>query len=128
MTNPIRQSAQKTLQQQRAYAAWQQVHSVPGEYRPDYIRVVRGAPATILRDGFAPTLAFFNAKGGREHKAMIRHLTGWMQSRLDLLQDKDLIEYLVECNSAQYRQATTEALAYLMWLKRFAEALDVDSD
>jgi len=34
----------------------------------------------------------------------------------------DLLQWVLENDSVAYRRATTEALAFLTWLKRFAEA------
>jgi CRISPR-associated protein Cmr5 len=116
------QSRQQTLQQERAASAWEHVQRVKQNLK-EYTPLVRGAPATVLRDGLAPTLAFYGAKGASEHKQLLGHLNEWTKKQLKFKEDA-LLQYLLQCSSADYRQATTEALAYLVWLKRFAEALN----
>ena len=52
---------------------------------------------------------------------LYRHLADWVGSKVHA--DGDLLDWLVnDATSQQYRLATTEALALLQWLKRFAEA------
>lgn len=118
-------SQQQTLQQERAKHAWQKVKDVEEgqlkeEQRKEYSSLVRGLPAMIQHDGLAPALAFLKAKGKEHHKTAYAQLQSWM--RLQMGFQDDLIEFLLDNNSLTYRQATTEALAYLNWLKRFTEA------
>ena len=35
--------------------------------------------------------------------------------------DKEMIKFIIEQNSADYRYITTEILAFLNWVKRFAD-------
>jgi CRISPR-associated protein Cmr5 len=124
-------SSQRTIDQERAAAAWEAIKTVDGEpedLKKKYASWVRSAPADVMTNGLGQTLAFMLAKGGpNKDKApalLYRHIsdrvTGWMGwSGQDLLQK--LIER--ESKSDVYRRATTETLAYLVWLKRFAEAV-----
>jgi len=53
---------------------------------------------------------------------LYQHITEWLKQQLKL--NGDLLEWIVNsANSQQYRLATMEALAFLQWLKRFAEAV-----
>lgn len=118
---------QQTLQQQRAAHAWQQVEHADGELkgqtRKEYGSLVRGLPAMIQHDGLAPTLAFLKAKKKEHHLKAYQQLSDWVKSQLSFeANSHDLLECLIKNDSTTYRHATTEALAYLNWLKRFVEA------
>jgi CRISPR-associated protein Cmr5 len=120
-----KRTQQQTLQQERALHAWQQIETVNGSDK-EYGSLVRGLPAMIQHDGLAPTLAFLKAKKKDHHLRVYNQLSAWFtpsENHHPPIEIKgDLLEYLIKNNSTSYRQITTEALAYLSWLKRFAEA------
>lgn len=117
-------SNQKTAQQQRAAAAWADIKSVQKSQK-EYGSLVRGFPAMVQGDGLGAALAFLlaKAKGDNQsyHHVLYTHISNWVMKRL-VRQQGDLLRWLTEQNSAMYRHAATEALAYTAWLKRFAEA------
>lgn len=117
-------SQQQTLQQLRAAQAWKHVESVGSDNQKDYTSLVRSLPALIQSDGLATTLAFLRAKGKVHHNLVYDHLSAWILPHLNA--KGDFIEWLINTHSFNYRQATTETLAYLAWLKRFAEAKGTD--
>ncbi len=84
----------------------------------------------ILSDGLAQTLAFLLAKGKADstkpHTAAYEHLSVWVCQRINA--DQDLLQWVLNESSADYRRAASEALAYLHWLRRFVEAKDWRSD
>jgi CRISPR-associated protein Cmr5 len=113
---------QQTLQQERASHAWEAVEVVDRKksIQKEYGSVVRGLPAMIQTDGLAHTLAFLKAKGKEHHLSAYNAVSTWVMQHMN--QTGDLLEFLLKCSTNEYRQATTEALAYLHWLKRFVEA------
>jgi CRISPR-associated protein Cmr5 len=112
---------QQTLQQKRAAHAWSAVEQVDRKsFKKDYGSLVRGLPAMIQTDGLSHTLAFLKAKGKDHHKSAYGTLSQWVMSEIG--KDGDLLEHLLSCGTNEYRRATSEALAYLHWLKRFVEA------
>lgn len=124
-------SRQQTLQQQRAANAWQAIGEVRSKQdkktRNEYGSLVRGLPALILSDGLGQALAFLKAKAKGDtntsaHGLAYRHVSAWVCVQLVGSAQDDLLELVLKQNSHGYRQATTEALAYLQWIKRFAEA------
>lgn len=130
-------SQQQTLEQQRAARAWVDVSKVKGQdFKGKYGGLVRKLPAHVTGNGLGQALAFLRAKSavkpGKQpsaenlaHGTAYRHLSSWVMSQLDpegQKSGKSLLEWLLEQNSDVYRRATTEALAFLVWLKRFAEA------
>lgn len=116
-------SVRQTRDQERATAAWD---ATPAEPSEEYVSLVRGAGASIMTMGLGQTLAFYQAKGKDHHRQLADALAAWLLE--DAAPDEtgatgtDLMTAIRENDSAWYRRQTTEALAYLTWLKRFAEA------
>ncbi|MCE7946719.1 MAG: type III-B CRISPR module-associated protein Cmr5 [Chloroflexi bacterium CFX4] len=123
------QSAQQTLQQRRAKHAWNNIEyidrSVPEKTQKKYGSLVRGLPQLIQTDGLGQMLAFLLAKAGgneqSEHGLAYAHIADWIKQEFKLTDNK-LIEWLLRQSTADYRRTTAEVLAYINWLKRFAEA------
>lgn len=119
---------QQTLQQKRAAHAWEKVKDVrgdsdkPSEKAKKYGSLVRSLPAMIQSDGLATSLAFLLAKNEEHHKNAYDHVSEWVMGQLDETSKLNLLEWVLENSSTHYRRAASEALAYLNWLKRFAEA------
>jgi len=120
MANPTQQ---QTLQQKRAAHAWGCIEKVSSNQK-SYGLLVRGLPSLIQSDGLGQTLAFLKAKAGgkqdKEHMVVYNHITAWVQQELNV--KGDFLEWLLGQSSTEYRRATVEVLAYLNWIKRFAEA------
>lgn len=122
------QSAQQTLQQRRAKHAWEKIQQVDGksaDKKKKYGSLVRGLPQLIQTDGLGQMLAFLLAKAGNdpesEHGLAYAHIADWIKTEFKL-PDAKLMEWLLGQSTAEYRRATAEVLAYINWLKRFAEA------
>jgi len=125
-------SLQRTLEQERAQQAWacvQEVTNKPQEFKKKYGSLARKVPMLVLTNGLGQTLAFLKAKGKNdpadEHTVLFRHLSNWVLSQVASstpASNGDLLQWVLQNDSAAYRRATMEALAFLAWLKRFAEA------
>lgn len=115
-TTPKRQ----TRDQQRARAAWEATPA-PDDLTGDYVSLVRGAGASIMTMGLGQTISFYLAKGTPHHKRLAGTLAQWLLDDADA-DGEDLLKEIMESDSDEYRRSATEALAYLTWLKRFAEA------
>jgi CRISPR-associated protein Cmr5 len=128
-------SRQRSLEQKRAEVAWKCIEQVRGkdeELKKDYGSLARSAPADIQANGLGQTLAFWRAKGyerGRPkndaHAVLLAHVAGWLShSDVKILPEgKDAVEWIAqEASTEAYRRAMAEAIAFLIWLKRFAEA------
>lgn len=123
-------SLQQTLEQERAKKAWEDVRSVttcPEEFKKKYGSLARRVPMLVLTNGLGQTLAYLRSKGkgdqSNEHNVLFRHLSDWTMSQVAPDEKgRDLLDWVRNTSSDMYRRATTEALAYLTWLKRFAEA------
>lgn len=129
-------SYQRSLEQKRAEHAWNAVSKASNGqagWAKEYGQLARGAPADIMISGLGQTMAFWRAKGydnGRPkgngqnaHYQLLEHLSDWLKKRFHTAESGDVVEWIVQKASvAEYRRASAEALAYLTWLKRFAEA------
>jgi len=119
-------TTQQTLQQERAASAWRAVEKVESESKNErgkYGSLVRGLPALIQTDGLGQTLAFLRAKGQDKvnaHQIAYNQISQWVTGQLGT--KEALLDFILRTDTATYRRATTEALAYLQWIKRFAEA------
>lgn len=117
-------SQQRRLEQDRAAAAWNDITEVTqGDFKDKYSALARGGAADIQMNGLGQTLAFWRAKHGKEHTALYRHVDSWVRGNMQITDSNDLLEWIMQkANTEQYRRATSEAIAFLIWVKRFAEA------
>jgi len=125
-------SQRRSLEQKRAERAWADVGQVKAKVNQDvakkYGKLARSAPADIQANGLGQTLAFWRAKskGGNEneHHLLFSHVSDWVKEQLKInTANGDLLTWIVgQADTDGYRRATTEAIAFLTWLKRFAEA------
>lgn len=133
-------SLQRSKEQERAKAAWACVDNVrkngrnkDGESFADkYGSLAQSAPADLQMNGLGQTLAFWRAKGyekgnpkkgDNEHAHLLADVSKWVGKQIKGDENLELLEWIIkEANTNDYRQATAEAMAFLQWLKRFAEA------
>jgi len=124
MTAKQKPSQQQLSEQARASHAWDVIQKVPAKEQKKYGTLARKLPSLIQTNGLGQTLAFLRAKGGKDdhdaHNVLYSHLSEWVVAQVS--GSGDLLEWVIEQNSGQYRRATTEAIAYALWLRRFAEA------
>jgi CRISPR-associated protein Cmr5 len=123
----IPQSRQRILEQQRAAFAWQCVQAVQRtDFASEYGQLAREAASLVQMHGLGQTLAFLMSKKLEDvnaHLQLARDLSRWVSQQLLGTPRDDLREWIVrQASVAEYRRATLEALAFLAWLKRFAEA------
>ncbi len=121
-------STRKTLEQERASDAWDKINRVNKDEKK-YGSLARGLPAMLQTNGLGQTLAFLKAKGKGDsddyHTVLYNHIGQWLNYRIVNVtgtEASDFLGWLVRQRSDTYRQATTEAIAYSLWLRRFAEA------
>jgi CRISPR-associated protein Cmr5 len=125
-------SRQRSLEQERAKAVWDNVVFVKGKsYAKEYGGLAKSAPADIQANGLGQTLAFWRAKGYKDgqpkendaHAELLKHASDWLRSQKILPEGKDVVEWIAKgASTNDYRRATSEVIAFLSWLKRFAEA------
>ena len=132
-------SNQRTLEQERAKIAWDCIQKIKNEIfakdnkkQEGYSTLARKAPADIQTNGLGQTIAFWLAKGSDKGRPdpkspeylILQHLSEWLKNQKGMnLQENNLVEWVAKkADVNSYRRATTEAIAFLVWLKRFAES------
>lgn len=126
-------SNQQTLQQKRASHAYARVNSLDVEQVTEALKKKYGTlahrlPAMIQTDGLGASLAFLQAKGEEHHLFAYSHLSDWLAQPEQFGFNSDLLTWVLMQPTSVYRQVTNETLAYLVWIKRFAEAKNWSDD
>lgn len=113
----------------RASDAWKCVQAVENDREIEngkYGSRARDIGAMIMTDGLGAALAFLRTKNkekaeGKATWALYRHISLWVTQQIGGTASDDLMQLLMQNDTPYYRRATTETLAYVVWLKRFAE-------
>ncbi|MBE9166322.1 type III-B CRISPR module-associated protein Cmr5 [Pleurocapsales cyanobacterium LEGE 06147] len=125
-TNTLITANYRDLDRSRAANAWNDIQSVTKKeekFQKKYSAIARKLPTLIQINGLAQTLTFLKAKGEPHHLDTFNHLSGWVCHRFNWNNTDLLTQVLAQdMDSQRYRLVTAEALAFLQWLKRFAEA------
>jgi CRISPR-associated protein Cmr5 len=102
----------------------QDAKALPDEKKKEFGTQARKLPTRILASGLGPALAFLEAK--QYAPKVVEALADWLHkqrpARSPAPEDKRLVVRIIQEDADFLRYATTECLAYLQWLVRFAEA------
>ena len=110
-----------TLEQQRAQDAWNQCAS----YTKEHVNIAKGLPALIMNSGLMQVLAFCHEKG-KANEQVAAHLRTWLNLRFNEV-DRDpgfevFMQSLLKATPADYQAITTEAFAWLRWMRQMSSA------
>lgn len=116
----------QTLDQRRAKHAWEAVQHV--KEKPEgkkFGNHARKLPTRIMASGLGQAMAFLYAK--KYSPLLLQSVSHWTLNKTTFVANKlgpehELIKAVISGGSDQLRMHTAEALAYLQWLVRFAEA------
>lgn len=100
----------------------------------EYKSYVNKMPMLIKANGLGPALAFISAKKendqkkkGYAYKLIYEHIGEWLKidslKQVKLEKGKDLVNEVIKLDSTTYRAVTNEVLAFLSWLRRFADSV-----
>jgi len=99
-------------------------------FKSEYRSHVKKIPTMILSNGLGQTLAFIKSKSkkGNAYELIYKQLMDYMKSehtsRINMPNgEDDLTKWVINVDSSTYRYITQEILAFLNWLRRFAEGL-----
>lgn len=126
----------QTLEQLRAEDALGAVRDVEDEsadFQDTYRQQVRGLAARIVDSGLGQTCATLlsDSDGGDAYEALYEALTDWLTSssyESPYSDREDVLEQMTSGDQSDYLHAHTEALAWLSWTKKFAQAFLADSN
>lgn len=114
-----------TLEQQRAADAWAKSQRCSEEY----MKLAKGLPALIMNSGLLQVMAFLEEKSrkGQHHCGdLSQHLRAWIQARfarqIERTEFETFMQALMQADPRTYQDITTEALAWLRWLRQMAAA------
>ena len=115
-----------TLEQLRAQDAWQCSQGCSEEY----VKLAKGMPALMMNSGLMQVMAFMHEKGGSDSQKQCRdlaqHLQTWLCHRfpddIESAQFGTLMTALMGAEPRTYQHITTEAFAWLRWVRQMAAA------
>lgn len=117
-------------ERKRANKAFQCVTIAKSEtYAEEYKSLVRKTPMRIKTSGLGATLAFMFSKAGKkEHDLLYSQIGEWLRESNSLSavsENNQLVHDVITLENAEYRVVTGEALAFIAWLRRFADGMIV---
>jgi len=111
----------QTLEQQRAQDAWNQCAA----YSKEHVNIAKGLPALIMNSGLMQVLAFCHEKGGANEQ-VASHLRTWLGKRFNGVNHdpgfEALMQALMNAKPGDYQAITSEAFAWLRWMRQMAAA------
>jgi CRISPR-associated protein Cmr5 len=114
-------TAAPTLEQLRAQDAWNQC----AHYAKEHVNIAKGLPALIMNSGLMQVLAFCHEKG-KANEQVASHLRTWLNLRFNgVARDpgfEPFMQGLLKAQAADYQAITTEAFAWLRWMRQMAAA------
>lgn len=118
-----------TRNQLRAQHALGKVREVPNQLRSDYQTLVKGFSATIVTNGLGQACAMLLAKSENKdasksaHRRLYDHLSDWLRCHVNVYpENQELMDAVIGHGQSKYIRAQAESLAYLEWVKKFAQA------
>lgn len=116
-----------TLEQRRAADAWERCQGCNSEYQ----NLAKGLPALIMNSGLMQVLAFLHEKGSKASQAhagvLGQHLRQWLSQRfpqaLPSAEFGPFMQALMRCEARTFQLITTEAFAWLRWMRQMAPAV-----
>lgn len=99
-----------------------------------YASYLKRLPSMIHVNGLGQAMAFYyiksDKKSGKQYQFILDAITEWLHTKSDLKLDpgKHLLESIVNLNSADYRRVTSETLAFLNWMRKFADGMQVQKE
>lgn len=113
--------ARSTLEQRRAQDAWNKSRGYNGEH----VNIAKGLPALIMNSGLMQVMAFLHEKQGI-HEQISGQMRQWLHDRFpEVLPDTGFPQFmqsLLDAAPRDYQSITTEAFAWLKWLRQMAAA------
>lgn len=90
----------------------------------EYKAYVKKIPMFIKTNGLGATMAFIKSKGGT-YKIIYEQISKWFKEEENPLKlnAEDFVKEICNMDSQQYKAITNETLAFLNWLRRFADGL-----
>ncbi len=126
------------LERGRAKFAYERAKNVKDNFESisgNYKSYVKKMPMLIKTNGLGAALAFIYSKQEKSdtqkkaygYKLLFDNIAEWLKKDekqlLEYTENADLVAKIIALDSPSYRMITVEVLAFLNWLRRFAEGL-----
>ncbi len=125
-----------TVNQQRAAHAWKivaDIKQISGKdaesVKKEFATQAKKLSIRILASGLGASVAFLEAK--KQAPALVKALGEWVSSRnwasraTNTSTANQLTQLIIENDSEFLRMATEECIAYLQWIVRFSETMEL---
>lgn len=124
-------TTRQKLEQGRAAFAFQRAIEGYNYHRTEYAPAVKKVPMMIKTNGLGATLAFMFSKQ-KTMGTILKDIELWVNNIENIktkaiyenTKGNALVQKVTELDSYEYRIMTIEVLAFLNWLRRFAEGID----
>ena len=129
-------STLKKVEQRRAKFAWDCAKAAKANSTvkfDEYKSYAKSLPMLIKSGGLGPTLAFIRSKAknktgentayGQIYDDISKYFQQEHKKHIIDLSKAELVEKVIDIDMAQYRSVTIETLAFMQWLRRFADGL-----
>ena len=114
-----------TIEQGRALFAYEKVlESSKESWASEYKSYLKKLPMYIKTNGLGATLAFIYSKKKEAYKKIYENCQDWLKNdpkNLFNIGEKPIIAYVLELSSQEYRALTSEIIALIKWMGRFAD-------
>lgn len=128
-------TTRQKLEQGRAAFAFQCATEGYQFHRKEYAPAVKKIPMMIKTNGLGATLAFMFSKQ-KTLGTILTQIETWVnhieniktRSIYESTKGNALVQKVTELNSYEYRTMTIEVLAFLNWVRRFAEGIEKEHD
>ncbi|SDZ03052.1 type III-B CRISPR module-associated protein Cmr5 [Tindallia californiensis] len=109
----------------RAAFAFQQIKSFIAKNdektQKEFKAYIKKMPSMIKVNGLGQTLAFYYSnQKSKSYQGVYQIIEKYFDEKP---KEQELVEWVVEMDSGEYRHVTTETLALLNWMRRFAEGM-----
>ena len=114
-----------TLEQQRARDAWEKSGQGVRRHGKEYVNLSKSLPALVMNSGLMQVMAFLHQKGAGVHQAVATDLRAWLHQRFGNDSPAEFEHFMNAMLAAEphhFRNVTTEAFAWLKWLRQMAAA------
>jgi len=123
----------QTMEQKRAAHAWKcatEAKARLGNDYKDYVNAAKGLPALIMNSGLMQVMAFLHGKKEtRCYDVLSGNLRDWLNSTLQTpAKFEDFMQHLLQAEPREFQAITTEAFAWLRWLRQMAQAVKKGGD
>ncbi|MBN1800549.1 MAG: type III-B CRISPR module-associated protein Cmr5 [Candidatus Lokiarchaeota archaeon] len=122
----------KTVEQGRAKFAYERVsqavkNNPDASWLSEYKSYLKKIPMYIKTNGLGATLAFiFSKKNKDAYSRIYGDCTEWIEKdpkKIFSLGGKDLLEFVLNLESSDYRLLTNQIMSLIKWMARFADGL-----